>query len=126
MRGPDLPLLTQKLIQKYILDSDTGAIISVISATVPEVQNAPIFRILADLPQELKSNCICVFAKTDMSIGQDHGFVLCDVCDSRDYLTWPADPQTATFVVLKYRRVPRRCNVQFLTHFVCLRTGCSK
>ena len=87
LRGPDLPLLTQKLIQKYISDSDTGAVISVISATVPEVQNAPIFRILAELPEDLKSNCIGVFTKTDMSLSQDHGLVLCDAYDIRNCLT---------------------------------------
>jgi hypothetical protein len=65
--GPDLPSLTQKLVEKYIADGRTGAVICVINATLPEVQNAPIFRILSGLPEELKSNCIGVFAKTDMT-----------------------------------------------------------
>jgi hypothetical protein len=73
MRGPDLPTLTQNLVHKYISDSRTGAVICVINAFLPEVQNAPIFRILAGLPDELKSNCIGVFAKTDTSCTPDHG-----------------------------------------------------
>jgi hypothetical protein len=73
MRGPDLPTLTQNLVHKYISDSRTGAVICVINAFLPEVQNAPIFRILAGLSDELKSNCIGVFAKTDISFTPDHG-----------------------------------------------------
>lgn len=75
MRGPDLPLLTQNLVKKYLSDDRTGAVICVINAEAPEVQNAAIFRILADLTEELKSNCIGVFAKTDLSLSRDQGCV---------------------------------------------------
>jgi hypothetical protein len=66
-------LLTQNLVEKYIADGRTGAVICVINATLPEVQNAPIFRILSRLSEELKSNCIGVFAKTDVSHSGDLG-----------------------------------------------------
>ena len=79
LRGPNLPLLTQNLVHKYVSDSSTGAIICVINATLPEVQNAPIFRILAGLPDELKANCIGVFAKTDMTVVHDYKCVF-DLC----------------------------------------------
>ena len=75
MRGPDLPLLTQNLVKKYLSDDRTGAVICVINAEAPEVQNAATFRILADLTEELKSNCIGVFSKTDLSLSRDHGCV---------------------------------------------------
>jgi len=119
LRGPDLPLLTQKLIQKYISDGDTGAVISVISATVPEVQNAPIFRILAELPEELKSNCIGVFAKTDMSLSQDHGLVLCDASDIRHCLTRPSNSNGPCFKVQASAPSPV-FNAQLSSHFVFL------
>ena len=75
MRGPDLPLLTQNLVKKYLSDDRTGAVICVINAEAPEVQNAAIFGILADLTEELKSNCIGVFAKTDLSLSRDQGCI---------------------------------------------------